>query len=94
MFLSIGDIPEFEEWNGVWKGKDLAPGRLLFEECSVIGFFLAEITSAADMAVLEKVVEVALVLCVFGILSGHLLVNGLVDGCGDDEAASPFQRET
>ena len=46
------------------------------------------------MLVLEKVVEVVSVLCVLGILSGNWLMNGLVDGCGDDEEASAFQRET
>ena len=87
-------MPEFKEWNEVWKDKGLAPGRLiLFEECWGVRFFPAEITSAGGMSVLETVVEVVSVLRVFGILSGNSLMNGLVDGCGDEEA-SAFQRET
>jgi hypothetical protein len=46
------------------------------------------------MSVLETVVEVVSVLCVLVILSGNSLMNGLADGCGVDEAASAFQRET
>jgi hypothetical protein len=66
---------------------------LLCEECWGFRFFPAGITSAGDMPVLETVVEVVSVLCVFGIPSGNSLMNGLVDGCGDEEA-SVFQRET
>lgn len=88
-------MPEFKEWNEVWNDKDWASGRLLlFEECWRL--FPAGITSAGDMSVLEMVVEVVLVsvLCVFVIFSGNSLMNGLVDGCGDDEETSAFQRET
>ena len=46
------------------------------------------------MSVLETAVEVVSVLCVFDILSGNSLMNGLIDGCGDDEEDSAFQRET
>lgn len=32
LFPNNDDMPEFKEWNGVWKDKDLAPGRSLFFE--------------------------------------------------------------
>lgn len=43
---------------------------------------------------LETVDEVVSVRFILGILSGNSLMNGLGDGCGDDEKASAFQRET
>jgi hypothetical protein len=87
-------MPEFKEWNEVWKDKGLAPGKLLLcEECWGCRLFPAGMISAGDMSVLETVVEVVSVLCVFGIPLGNSLMNGLVDGCGNEEA-SAFQRET
>jgi len=97
LFPNNDDMPEFKEWNEVWKDKYLASGRLLiFEECWGFRLFPAGITSAGDMSVLEMVVEVVSVsvLCVFGILSGNSLMNGLVDGGGDDEEVLAFHRET
>ena len=81
LFPNIDDILEFVNCNGFWKMNESLLGyKPLLEEGVVIEIVVAEVATAADIAVWGRFVEMALASFVFGTASGYSLLAVLVDG--------------
>lgn len=81
--------------NGFWKTNESSSRyKPLLEEGVVTETVVADVATAADIAVWGRFVEMALASFVFGTTSGYSLLVELVDDILDAEVPSAFQRAT